>query len=242
MVQPLYITEHIVFNPITKMKITLEFSTGQDLDCRLLESAMTAMSRCLVNRFDEEATDEAEAETEEEKPQEEPVGASAPNEAEPEVKKPRARKSRKATTEKTEEAVESTTLSAQPTADPDGQTEAVTEESAPAEQTQTDLPFAEAEEPIKPAPVAAAAQTVTTMTAQDFRQALEALRVKLGVERDSAESSMLAKEISARCNMLYGTPKPSTLPGEKLAEFVTKEMNGLEWNADHTGFEDKVPF
>ena len=37
------------------MKITIDFSMEQDLDCRLLEGAMSAMSRCLADHLSERA-------------------------------------------------------------------------------------------------------------------------------------------------------------------------------------------
>lgn len=233
------------------MKITLEFSTGQEMDCRLLEGAMTAMSRCLVNHLvSEERKDAEDANEAKAKDDEEPA---EPQNATP---KPRARKARKVAakepegeTKKPENNAESN-LSATSTAEHDGQDEAMPEDKdnghTPAEQTQSDLPFDnEPEDPQPAEPKPAEPQevkTVTTMTAQDFRQALDKLRKALGVERDTPESTLLAREISARCNTLYGTAKPSTLPGDKLARFVIQEMSDITWDEDHKGFTSKVPF
>ena len=96
----------------------------------------------------------------------------------------------------------------------------------------------------QPEPVSQPVQqpTAPTMTAAEFRQKLVELRVQLGVEMETPQALQLSRTISARCNHLYGTTKPSTLPGDKLYEFVHNEMMNLTWNADHTDFEDPIPF
>lgn len=234
------------------MKITLEFSTGQELlDCRLLEGAMTAMSRCLLNHLSsEEVTSEPEAEGD--APEEVSAEAAAPVEEKPLVVQPKARKPRKST--KTEKKEAEPALSAESPADSEGEGEA-----PQTKQEQSDLPFAEGEEteskpqsepapqpkPVpQPEPVSQPAQqpTAPTMTAAEFRQKLVELRAQLGVEMETPQALQLSRTISARCNHLYGTTKPSTLPGDKLYEFVHNEMMNLTWNADHTDFEDPIPF
>lgn len=211
------------------MKITLEFSTGQELlDCRLLEGAMTAMSRCLLNHLSsEDVTSEPEAEGD--ALEEVSAEAVAPVEEKPLVVQPKARKPRKSAKTEKKEA----------------------EPALSAEQEQSDLPFAEGEESKpapqpKPAPAPqpkpAQPPTVSTMTAAEFRQKLVELRAQLGVEMETPQALQLSRTISARCNHLYGTTKPSTLPGDKLYEFVHNEMMNLTWNADHTDFEDQIPF
>ena len=80
------------------------------------------------------------------------------------------------------------------------------------------------------------------MTAAEFRQKLVELRAQLGVQMETPQALQLSRVISARCNHLYGTTKPSTLPGDKLYEFVHNEMMNLTWNSDHTDFEDPIPF
>lgn len=233
------------------MKITLEFSTGQELDCRMLEGAMTAMSRCLLNHLSsEDVTSEPEAEGD--APEEVSAEAAAPVEEKPLVVQPKARKPRKST--KTEKKEAEPALSAESPADSEGEGEA-----PQTEQEQSDLPFAEGEEskPVSqpepkpepqsapthtPQPKPAQQPTVPTMTAAEFRQKLVELRAQLGVQMETPQALQLSRAISARCNHLYGTTKPSTLPGDKLYEFVHDEMMNLAWNADHTDFEDPIPF
>ena len=230
------------------MKITLEFSTGQELlDCRLLEGAMTAMSRCLLNHLSsEDVTSEPAAEGD--ALEEVSAEAVAPVEEKLLVVQPKARKPRKST--KTEKKEAEPALSAESPADSEGEGEA-----PQTEQEQSDLPFAEGDEnklqpapQPKPAPVPQPepkpkpAPTVSTMTAAEFRQKLVELRAQLGVQMETPQALQLSRTISARCNHLYGTTKPSTLPGDKLYEFVHNEMRNLTWNADHTDFEDPIPF
>lgn len=226
------------------MKITLEFSTGQELlDCRMLEGAMTAMSRCLLNHLSsEDVTSEPEAEGD--APEEVSAEAVAPVEEKPLVVQPKARKPRKSA--KTEKKEAEPALSAESPAVSEGEGEA-----PQTEQEQSDLPFAEGEEskpesqPVaQPAPVPQPAPqpTVPTMTAAEFRQKLVELRAQLGVQMETPQALQLSRVISARCNHLYGTTKPSTLPGDKLYEFVHNEMMNLTWNSDHTDFEDPIPF
>lgn len=220
------------------MKITLEFSTGQELDCRMLEGAMTAMSRCLLNHLSSDVVSEPAAEGD--ALEEVSAEAVAPVEEKPLVVQPKARKPRKST--KTEKKEAEPALSAESTADSEGEGEA-----PQTKQEQSDLPFAEGEESkLQPAPEPqsepAPQPTVPTMTAAEFRQKLVELRAQLGVEMETPQALQLSRVISARCNHLYGTTKPSTLPGDKLYEFVHNEMMNLTWNADHTDFEDPIPF
>lgn len=240
------------------MKITLEFSTGQELlDCRLLEGAMTAMSRCLLNHLSSEDVT-SEPEVEGDAPEEVSAEVVAPVEEKPLVVQPKARKPRKSA--KTEKKEAEPALSAESPADSEGEGEA-----PQTEQEQSDLPFAEGEES-KPEPVAqpepqpeskpepqsapthtpqpkpAQQPTVPTMTAAEFRQKLVELRAQLGVQMETPQALQLSRAISARCNHLYGTTKPSTLPGDKLYEFVHNEMMNLAWNSDRTDFEDPIPF
>ena len=224
------------------MKITLEFSTGQELDCRMLEGAMTAMSRCLLNHLSSDVVSEPAAEGD--ALEEVSAEAVAPVEEKPLVVQPKARKPRKST--KTEKKEAEPALSAESPADSEGEGEA-----PQTKQEQSDLPFAEGEEN-KPEPKPETAPvpqsepapqpTVPTMTAAEFRQKLVELRAHLGVEMETPQALQLSRTISARCNHLYGTTKPSTLPGDKLYEFVHNEMMNLTWNADHTDFEDQIPF
>lgn len=224
------------------MKITLEFSTGQELlDCRMLEGAMSAMSRCLLNHLSSEDVP-SEPEAEGDAPEEVSAEAVAPVEEKPLVVQPKARKPRKST--KTEKKEAEPALSAESPADSEGEGEA-----PQTKQEQSDLPFAEGDEnKLQPAPEPqpqSAPQpepTVPTMTAAEFRQKLVELRAQLGVEMETPQALQLSRTISARCNHLYGTTKPSTLPGDKLYEFVHNEMMNLTWNADHTNFEDPIPF
>ena len=232
------------------MKITLEFSTGQELDCRMLEGAMTAMSRCLLNHLSSDVVSEPTAEGD--ALEEVSAEAVAPVEEKPLVVQPKARKPRKST--KTEKKEAEPALSAESPADSEGEGEA-----PQTKQEQSDLPFAEGEETDskpqsepapqpktvpQPEPVSQPAQqpTAPTMTAAEFRQKLVELRAQLGVEMETPQALQLSRTISARCNHLYGTTKPSTLPGDKLYEFVHNEMMNLTWNADHTDFEDPIPF
>ena len=232
------------------MKITLEFSTGQELDCRMLEGAMTAMSRCLLNHLSSDVVSEPTAEGD--ALEEVSAEAVAPVEEKPLVVQPKARKPRKST--KTEKKEAEPALSAESPADSEGEGEA-----PQTNQEQSDLPFAEGEEtdskpqsepapqpkPVpQPEPVSQPVQqpTAPTMTAAEFRQKLVELRAQLGVEMETPQALQLSRTISARCNHLYGTTKPSTLPGDKLYEFVHNEMMNLTWNADHTDFEDPIPF
>lgn len=228
------------------MKITLEFSTGQELDCRMLEGAMTAMSRCLLNHLSSDVVSEPAAEGD--ALEEVNAEAVAPVEEKPLVVQPKARKPRKSA--KTEKKEAEPALSAESPADSEGEGEA-----PQTKQEQSDLPFAEGDEnklqpapQPKPAPVPQPepkpkpAPTVSTMTAAEFRQKLVELRAQLGVQMETPQALQLSRTISARCNHLYGTTKPSTLPGDKLYEFVHNEMMNLTWNADHTDFEDQIPF
>ena len=226
------------------MKITLEFSTGQELDCRMLEGAMTAMSRCLLNHISSDVVSEPAAEGD--ALEEVSAEAVAPVEEKPLVVQPKARKPRKST--KTEKKEAEPALSAESPADSEGEGEA-----SQTKQEQSDLPFAEGEEskpePVpqpqsapQPEPKPAPQPTVPTMTAAEFRQKLVELRAQLGVEMETPQALQLSRVISARCNHLYGTTKPSTLPADKLYEFVHNEMMNLTWNADHTDFEDPIPF
>lgn len=224
------------------MKITLEFSTGQELDCRMLEGAMTAMSRCLLNHLSSDVVSEPAAEGD--ALEEVSAEAVAPVEEKPLVVQPKARKPRKST--KTEKKEAEPALSAESPVDSEGEGEA-----PQTKQEQSDLPFAEGEES-KPEPKPETAPvpqsepapqpTVPTMTAAEFRQKLVELRAQLGVEMETPQALQLSRTISARCNHLYGTTKPSTLPGDKLYEFVHNEMMNLTWNAGHTDFEDPIPF
>lgn len=216
------------------MKITLEFSTGQELDCRMLEGAMTAMSRCLLNHLSSDVVSEPAAEGD--ALEDVSAEAVAPVEEKPLVVQPKARKPRKST--KTEKKEAEPALSAESPADSEGEGEA-----PQTKQEQSDLPFAEGEETdSKPQSEPAPQPTVSTMTAAEFRQKLVELRAQLGVEMETPQALQLSRTISARCNHLYGTTKPSTLPGDKLYEFVHNEMMNLTWNADHTDFEDPIPF
>lgn len=232
------------------MKITLEFSTGQELDCRMLEGAMTAMSCCLLNHLSSDVVSEPAAEGD--ALEEVNAEAVAPVEEKPLVVQPKARKPRKST--KTEKKEAEPALSAESPADSEGEGEA-----SQTKQEQSDLPFAEGEESKpqsepapqpkpalvpQPDPASQPAQqpTAPTMTAAEFRQKLVELRFQLGVKMETPQALQLSRVISARCNHLYGTTKPSTLPGDKLYEFVHNEMLNLTWNADHTDFEDPIPF
>lgn len=212
----------------------------------MLEGAMTAMSRCLLNHLSSDVVSEPAAEGD--ALEEVSAEAVAPVEEKPLVVQPKARKSRKST--KTEKKEAEPALSAESPADSEGEGEA-----PQTKQEQSDLPFAEGEETdSKPqseptpepqhAPVQQPAQqpTTPTMTAAEFRQKLVELRAQLGVEMDTPQALQLSRTISARCNHLYGTTKPSTLPGDKLYEFVHNEMMNLSWNTDHTDFEDPIPF
>lgn len=209
----------------------------------MLEGAMTAMSRCLLNHLSsEDVTSEPEAEGD--APEEVSAEAVAPVEEKPLVVQPKARKPRKSA--KTEKKEAEPALSAESPAVSEGEGEA-----PQTEQEQSDLPFAEGEEskpesqPVaQPAPVPQPAPqpTVPTMTAAEFRQKLVELRAQLGVQMETPQALQLSRVISARCNHLYGTTKPSTLPGDKLYEFVHNEMMNLTWNSDHTDFEDPIPF
>ena len=222
------------------MKITLEFSTGQELlDCRLLEGAMTTMSRCLLNHLSsEEVTSEPAAEGD--ALEEVSAEAVAPVEEKPLVVQPKARKPHKSA--KTGKKEAEPALSAESPAVSEGEGEA-----PQTEQEQSDLPFAEGEEskPIpqpEPIPQPAPQPTAPTMTAAEFRQKLVELRAQLGVQMETPQALQLSRVISARCNHLYGTTKPSTLPGDKLYEFVHDEMMNLTWNSDHTDFEGPISF
>lgn len=179
----------------------------------MLEGAMTAMSRCLLNHLSSDVVSEPEAEGD--ALEEVNAEAVAPVEEKPLVVQPKARKPRKST--KTEKKEAEPALSAESPADSEGE--------------------GEAPQP-KPAPQA----TAPTMTAAEFRQKLVELRAQLGVEMETPQALQLSHTISARCNHLYGTTKPSTLPGDKLYEFVHNEMMNLTWNADHTDFEDPISF
>lgn len=204
----------------------------------MLEGAMTAMSRCLLNHLSSDVVSEPAAEGD--ALEEVSAEAVAPVEEKPLVVQPKARKPRKST--KTGKKEAEPALSAESPADSEGEGEA-----PQTKQEQSDLPFAEGEETdSKPQsePVSQPAQqpTAPTMTAAEFRQKLVELRAQLGVEMETPQALQLSRTISARCNHLYGTTKPSTLPGDKLYEFVHNEMMNLTWNADHTDFEDPIPF
>lgn len=206
----------------------------------MLEGAMTAMSRCLLNHLSSDVVSEPAAEGD--ALEEVSAEAVAPVEEKPLVVQPKARKPRKST--KTEKKEAEPALSAESSADSEGEGEA-----PQTKQEQSDLPFAEGEESkpepqSEPAPVPQSEPepTVSTMTAAEFRQKLVELRAQLGVEMETPQALQLSRTISARCNHLYGTTKPSTLPGDKLYEFVHNEMMNLTWNADHTDFEDPIPF
>lgn len=208
----------------------------------MLEGAMTAMSRCLLNHLSSDVVSEPAAEGD--ALEEVSAEAVAPVEEKPLVVQPKARKPRKST--KTEKKEAEPALSAESPADSEGEGEA-----PQTKQEQSDLPFAEGEEN-KPEPKPETAPvpqsepapqpTVSTMTAAEFRQKLVELRAQLGVEMETPQALQLSRVISARCNHLYGTTKPSTLPGDKLYEFVHNEMMNLTWNADHTDFEGPTPF
>lgn len=212
----------------------------------MLEGAMTAMSRCLLNHLSSDVVSEPEAEGD--ALEEVSAEAVAPVEEKPLEVQPKARKPRKRT--KTEKKEAEPALSAESPADSEGEGEA-----SQTKQEQSDLPFAEGEEnkpepasvlqpqsAPQPEPKPAPQPTVPTMTAAEFRQKLVELRAQLGVEMETPQALQLSRTISARCNHLYGTTKPSTLPGDKLYEFVHNEMMNLTWNADHTDFEDPIPF
>lgn len=217
----------------------------------MLEGAMTAMSRCLLNHLSSEDV-VSEPTVEGDALEEVSAEAVAPVEEKPLVVQPKARKPRKST--KTEKKEAEPALSAESPADSEGEGEA-----PQTKQEQSDLPFAEGEKtdrkpqsepapqpkPVpQPEPVSQPVQqpTAPTMTAAEFRQKLVELRAQLGVEMETPQALQLSRTISARCNHLYGTTKPSTLPGDKLYEFVHNEMMNLTWNADHTDFEDPIPF
>lgn len=214
------------------------------MDCRMLEGAMSAMSRCLLNHLSSDVVSEPAAEGD--APEEVSAEAVAPVEEKPLVVQPKARKPRKSA--KTEKKEAEPALSAESPAVSEGEGEG---EAPQTEQEQSDLPFAEGDEnKLQPAPepqsepVSQPAQqpTAPTMTAAEFRQKLVELRAQLGVQMETPQALQLSRVISARCNHLYGTTKPSTLPGDKLYEFVHNEMMNLTWNADHTDFEDLIPF
>lgn len=200
----------------------------------MLEGAMTAMSRCLLNHLSSDVVSEPAAEGD--ALEEVSAEAVAPVEEKPLVVQPKARKPRKST--KTEKKEAEPALSAESPADSEGEGEAPQtkqEQSEPAPQPKP-VP--------QPEPVSQPAQqpTAPTMTAAEFRRKLVELRAQLGVEMETPQALQLSRAISARCNHLYGTTKPSTLPGDKLYEFVHNEMMNLTWNADHTDFEDPIPF
>ena len=207
----------------------------------MLEGAMSAMSRCLLNHLSSEDVP-SEPEAEGDAPEEVSAEAVAPVEEKPLVVQPKARKPRKSA--KTEKKEAEPALSAESPADSEGEGEA-----PQTEQEQSDLPFAEGEVPQpapvpqpKPEPQPAPQPTVPTMTAAEFRQKLVELRAQLGVQMETPQALQLSRVISARCNHLYGTTKPSTLPGDKLYEFVHNKMMNLTWNADHTDFKDPISF
>lgn len=207
----------------------------------MLEGAMSAMSRCLLNHLSSEDVP-SEPEAEGDASEEVSAEAVAPVEEKPLVVQPKARKPRKSA--KTEKKEAEPALSAESPAVSEGEGEA-----PQTEQEQSDLPFAEGEVPQpapvpqpKPEPQPAPQPTVPTMTAAEFRQKLVELRAQLGVQMETPQSLQLSRAISARCNHLYGTTKPSTLPGDKLYEFVHNEMMSLTWNSDRTDFEDPIPF
>lgn len=197
------------------------------MDCHLLEGAMTAMSRCLLNHLSSEDV-VSEPAAEGDALEEVSAEAVAPVEEKPLVVQPKARKPRKSA--KTEKKEAEPALSAESPVDSEGEGEALQ-----TKQEQSDLPFAEGDEnKLQP--------TAPIMTAAEFRQKLVELRAQLGVEMETPQALQLSRTISARCNHLYGTTKPSTLPGDKLYEFVHNEMMNLTWNANHTDFEDPIPF
>ena len=207
----------------------------------MLEGAMSAMSRCLLNHLSSEDVP-SEPEAEGDASEEVSAEAVAPVEEKPLVVQPKAREPRKSA--KTEKKEAEPALSAESPADSEGEGEA-----PQTEQEQSDLPFAEGEVPQpapvpqpKPEPQPAPQPTVPTMTAAEFRQKLVELRAQLGVQMETPQALQLSRVISARCNHLYGTTKPSTLPGDKLYEFVHNEMMNLTWNSDLTDFEDPIPF
>ena len=152
------------------MKITLEFSTGQELDCRMLEGAMTAMSRCLLNHLSSEDV-VSEPTAEGDALEEVSAEAVAPVEEKPLVVQPKARKPRKST--KTEKKEAEPALSAESPADSEGEGEA-----PQTKQEQSDLPFSEGEETdskpqSEPAPQPVQQPTAPTMTAAEFRQVID---------------------------------------------------------------------
>lgn len=222
------------------MKITFDFSTHGE-DRMLLLSVMDALTSSLSSM--DEGHDEHNA------PPVHKVGTvnaadsvpTSQDENTPKAEPKKRGRKAKPDMQKSEEAGEPT-LSAVAT-DPGVQGKPASEDSVV-----NDLPFSEEEQPKKelspaseptPTPVR---ETKNVMTPQDFRAAIEDLRKLLGVERDTPESLALARTISTMCDTVYGTAKPSTLPGDKLAEFVNVWLNGLAWNADHTGFETPTPF
>ena len=79
-----------------------------------------------------------------------------------------------------------------------------------------------------------------SLTPQEFREKVAALRESLGITTEK-EGNMLARAITKMSEFMYQTNVPSKLPSDQLYAF-SEAMMKLEWNADRTEIVEQVPF
>ena len=79
-----------------------------------------------------------------------------------------------------------------------------------------------------------------SLTPQEFREKVAALRESLGIKTEK-EGNMLARAITKMSEFMYQTNVPSKLPSDQLYAF-SEAMMKLRWNADRTEIEEQVPF
>lgn len=79
-----------------------------------------------------------------------------------------------------------------------------------------------------------------SLTPQEFREKVAALRESLGIKTEK-EGNMLARAITKMSEFMYQTNVPSKLPSDQLYAF-SEAMMKLEWNSDRTEIVEQVPF
>lgn len=104
-------------------------------------------------------------------------------------------------------------------------------------QPETSVPDEEMQDQENPSP---AEEKPKSLTPQEFREKVAALRESLGITTEK-EGNMLARAITKMSEFMYQTNVPSKLPSDQLYAF-SEAMMKLRWNADRTEIEEQVPF
>jgi len=217
------------------MNVKIEFDSKNPEDVQLLGTmgiffqayAEEKVEKNAVNETDETASNETQ---EEEKA--EPVVEDTPVEETPVEEAPvKPKRTRKTKVEKQQEE--------EKVAEVEAKEDTPEVETKPVDDASSDLPF-----PVEEQTEVAEEkkeEEKKTMTPEEFRSVFEEVKRKLGIENGTDESKEASNYLRTICQQNYGQRVPSGLPGDKLYEFVEKEVKNLEYN-NETGFSVKVPF